>query len=175
MLGDLRAAEIANIFLEYSPLVKSKENGGRQNSKTHTHWEKRTMTQVRFVRVSVARNLQAPGRRDFVLPQIAKLQAPNATIRYFFEKRDSFAATHGFKLPMPSKPTKSNVSAPALTPNHSHTTATAPSPQPPASSPNPQPPCTSPNLIRKSCLSPNFWPQQQSQVRKIPGRSKSRK
>ena len=173
MLGDLRAAEIANIFLEYSPLVKSKENGGRQNSKTHTHWEKRTMTQVRFVRVSVARNLQAPGRRDLELPQIAKRQAPNATIRYFFEKHDSFAATHGFKLPMPSKPTKSNVSAPALTPNHSHTTA--PSPQPPASSPNPEPPCTSSNLIRKSCLSPNFWPQQQSQVRKIPGRSKSRK
>ena len=122
VLGDLRAAEIANILLEYSPPVKSKENGGRQNSKTHTHWEKRPMTQVRFVRVSVARNLQAPGRRDLVLPQIAKLHAPNATIRYFFEKRDSFAATHGFKLPMPSKPTKSNVSAPALTPNHSHTT-----------------------------------------------------
>ena len=106
MLGDSRAAEIATIFLEYSPLVKSKENGGRQNSKTHTHWEKRTMTQVRFVRVSVARNLQAPGRRDLELPQIAKRQAPNATIRYFFEKHDSFAATHGFKLPMPSKPTK---------------------------------------------------------------------
>ena len=66
MLGHLRAAEIANIVMEYSPLVKSKENGGRQNSKTHTHWEKRTMTQVCFVRVSVERNSQPRGRRDLV-------------------------------------------------------------------------------------------------------------
>ena len=82
-LGDLRTAEIANTFWKYSRLVKSKENGGRQNSKTHTHWEKRTMTQVRFVRVNVARNLQALGRRDLELPQIAKRQAPNATIAIF--------------------------------------------------------------------------------------------
>lgn len=79
-LGDLRAAEIANTFWKYSRLVKSKENGGRQNSKTHIHWEKRTMTQVRFVRVSVARNLQAPGRHDLELPQIAKRQAANRSL-----------------------------------------------------------------------------------------------